>query len=67
MTRWRPSPRVLAALVVAHVIVVTLTWRDIRYRTDDQIRGSKRLWRIASAGQMGNALVYWLFARKRID
>jgi len=53
--------------VVAHVIVVTLTWRDIRYRTDDQIRGSKRLWRIASAGQMGNALVYWLFARKRID
>jgi len=52
---------------MAHVIVAALTWRDIDRRTDEQVRGPRWLWRIASAAQMGNALIYWLFARKRID
>jgi hypothetical protein len=66
VTRRRLSPPVLAALVAAHLVVTALTWRDIKDRADDEIRGSKRFWRIASAAQMGNSLAYWLFGRKRI-
>jgi hypothetical protein len=47
------------------VIVTALTWRDIGRRRDDQIRGSKRMWRIFSAAQMGNSLIYWLVGRRR--
>jgi hypothetical protein len=65
MARPKPSPRLIAALVVAHVVVTTLVWRDLRRRTDDQVRGSKRLWRIASMANMSNSVVYVLIGRKR--
>ncbi len=64
MTRRKLDPRLLAALIAAHVVVAALTWRDIERRGADQIRGPKWVWRVASAAQMGNALVYWLFARR---
>jgi hypothetical protein len=68
-TRWmarpKPSPRLIATLAVAHLIVTSLVWRDLRRRTDDQIRGSKRIWRIASAANMSNSLAYVLIGRKR--
>ncbi len=67
MTRRRLSPPVVAALVAAHLVVTRphLAWTSAN-RADDEIRGSKRFWRIASAAQMGNSLAYWLFGRKRI-
>lgn len=64
MTRRKLDPKLLAALVVAHVVVAAFTWRDIAHRDASQIRGPKWAWRVASAAQMGNSLVYWLFARR---
>jgi hypothetical protein len=54
----------VAALVGAHITVTALTWRDLQSRTEDQVRGPKRLWQFLSALQMGNSLAYWVFARK---
>lgn len=65
MERRKLDPRLLGFLIAVHVFVMALTWRDIGRRDPSQIRGPKWLWRLASALQMGNALVYWLFARKR--
>jgi hypothetical protein len=65
MARPKPSPRLVATLAVAHLIVTSLVWRDLRRRTDDQVRGSKRIWRVASAANMSNSLAYVLIGRKR--
>jgi hypothetical protein len=61
------KPKLYAALLVAHLVVTSLTWRDIRSRSDQELRGSKRLWRLASASNMSNSLVYYLVGRKRAD
>ena len=55
----------MAALAVLHVVVVSLTWRDISRRSDAQVRGSKKFWQVFSALNMANAAVYWLVARRR--
>ena len=61
----KPNKFVLAGLAVVHVVVVALTWRDIRSRPDGQIRGNKKFWQVFSALNMGNAAVYWLFGRRQ--
>ena len=61
----KPKPLVIAALSVAHISVTAWTWRDIRSRPADQIRGNKRFWQVVSAANMGNAAVYWLVGRRR--
>ncbi len=65
VTGRKPSPPVLAALVVAHLVVTTIVWRDIRRRPDDQVRGNKWFWRVVVAANMGNSLAYVLLGRKR--
>jgi hypothetical protein len=55
---------VLAAILTAEVAVAVLTWRDIRHRPAEQIRGSKWLWRILSIINPGNSLAYWLVGRR---
>jgi hypothetical protein len=67
MTRRKLDPRLLVGLIVMHVVVASLTWRDISHRDQSQIRGPKWVWRLASTVQMGNSLAYWLFARKSAD
>jgi hypothetical protein len=62
----RSKPRVYAGLLVAHLIVTSLTWRDLRHRSDEQVRGPKRLWRVASAANMSNSLAYVVFGRRRV-
>jgi hypothetical protein len=47
-----------------HLVVVALTWRDISRQPPNQLRGSKRLWRIASALNTLGAAAYWLAARR---
>jgi len=47
------------------VVVVALTWRDIRSRPDEQVRGNKKFWRFFSALNTANAVVYWLVGRRR--
>jgi hypothetical protein len=63
--RTKPSSLVLAAIAVVHVCVMTLTWRDLRRRPDGQVRGSRTMWRIASAANTGGSAAYWLFGRRR--
>jgi len=58
------SPALIAAILAAHTAVTAFTWRDIRNRPDDQIRGSKRLWRVVSAVNSTNSIVYFLLGRK---
>jgi len=50
----RPKRIALTALVLAEVGLAALTWRDLRRRPAEEIRGSKRFWRIASTINPGN-------------
>ena len=54
----------LAVLFLAEVGLAALTWRDIRNRPAEEIRGSKRLWRVISTINPGNSVAYWLVGRK---
>jgi hypothetical protein len=65
MTRRTLSPAAWAAIVAGHLAVTSLIWRDIRRRPDDQIRGSKNVWRVATAANSANSVAYLLFGRKR--
>lgn len=60
----KPSKRLLAAIGVAHAAVAALTWRDLRSRSSDEVRGSKRVWRIASGLNSGASVAYWLAGRR---
>jgi hypothetical protein len=64
MSRWKPSRPVLVALVVLHIIVTAVTLRDLRQRSDAQVRGPRWFWRAFTPLQMGNSAVYWLVGRK---
>jgi hypothetical protein len=59
--------RVLAVVLVVHLILVRLTWRDLARRPDTAVRGRKRLWRLASGLNTTGSVAYWLFARRRLD
>jgi hypothetical protein len=56
--------RVLAVALVIHLIVVSLTWRDLSRRPDADVRGPKRLWRLASLLNTSGSVTYWLFGRR---
>jgi hypothetical protein len=56
--------RVLAVVLVVHLILVRLTWRDLARRPDTAVRGRKRLWRVASGLNTTGSIAYWLFARR---
>jgi hypothetical protein len=63
MTRKRKW--MLAAIVVpVEVVLAALAWRDLGRRSDDQIRGSKRLWRVLVSINPGNSVIYWLLGRR---
>jgi hypothetical protein len=53
-----------AAALLAHVLVTAYTWRDLNRRTDAEVRGSKRVWRIASGANTIGSVAYLLFGRK---
>jgi uncharacterized membrane protein YozB (DUF420 family) len=57
--------RILAAIIVpVQVVMAVLAWRDLARRTDDQVRGQKKLWRIFVTINPGNSVAYWLFGRR---
>jgi hypothetical protein len=58
------SKRVIAAIGVTHATIAAFTWRDIRSRSADQVRGSKRIWRIASGFNTIGAVAYWIIGRR---
>jgi len=55
--------RLAAILVPVEIVLAVLAWRDLDQRTDDQVRGRTRLWRVFVLINPGNAIVYWLFGR----
>jgi hypothetical protein len=65
VNRWKASRPVLVALVVLHIIVTTITLRDLSRRTDAQIHGPRLFWRVFTPLQMGNSAIYWLVGRRR--
>ena len=56
---------VLVYVAVVHVPVTALTWRDLSARPDAQVRGSKTIWRVASAVNTMGSVAYWLVGRRR--
>jgi hypothetical protein len=65
MKKTKPSKPLLAVIGAAHATFATLTWRDIRGRSQDEVRGSKRIWRIATGLNSGASVAYWLAGRRR--
>jgi hypothetical protein len=58
--------KTIVVVLILHLIVARLTWRDLRRRPDAAVRGPKRLWRLASGMNTSGAVAYWLFGRRRI-
>jgi hypothetical protein len=52
-------------VLLAHTAITAVTWRDIQRRPVDQMRGSKRLWRVASAVNTIGSVAYVAVGRKR--
>ena len=63
--RRKPNKLVLAIIGVVHLTVMALTWRDLRSRPPGQVRGNKKVWRVASALNTTGSAAYWLFGRRR--
>ncbi|HEX9065232.1 MAG TPA: hypothetical protein VF843_08990 [Streptosporangiaceae bacterium] len=63
--RHKPNKYVLAAIVAVEVVIAALTFRDLKRRPQDEIRGSKKFWRVASLINPGNSIAYWLVGRRR--
>lgn len=59
------SRRGLAVALVVHVVVTALVWRDIETRLPSELRGSKALWRLITAMNTGNSLLYLTLGRRR--
>jgi len=58
--------RVLIVVLVIHMIMLRLTWRDLRRRPDAGVRGRKRMWRLWSGLNTTGSITYWLFGRRRV-
>jgi hypothetical protein len=56
--------RLLAIIIPIEVVLAALAWRDLATRTDDQVRGTKKFWRIFVSINPGNSVLYWLFGRR---
>lgn len=64
------SPKGKAAVVgalAAHVVLVGLAHSDLSARRDEEIRGPKWVWRMATAANSSAVAVYFLAARRRLD
>jgi hypothetical protein len=59
----RPAPLLLA--LTGHLLLTVLIWRDIDRRPTTQLRGSKTLWRVLTALNTGNHVVYLVVGRRR--
>jgi hypothetical protein len=65
MVRNRIRQPSIWVVLIGHVVVTALVWRDLRRRSDSEVRGGKKLWRVLSALNTGNSLVYLLLGRRR--
>jgi hypothetical protein len=57
--------RLLATIIVPFQVVgAVLPRRDLARRTEDQVRGNKRAWRVFVSMNPGDSVIYWLFGRR---
>src|SRR5258708_14339034 len=61
----RKDVRRVIPVLVAHAAITALPWRDLRRPPEDPVRGSKRLWRVASAMNTVGSAAYRALGRKR--
>ena len=61
-----PQKKAVVMVLVVHLILLTLTWLDLRRRPDAAVRGRKRVWRFASSVNTTGSVAYWLFGRRRV-
>jgi hypothetical protein len=54
----------LGFVAVIGILSCALAWRDLARRDNQEVRGSKIIWRIFISLNPGNSLLYWLFGRK---
>ena len=60
----RKARNALVLYLPFHLAAVAVTWRDIGRRPPERVRGSKRLWRFASAVNTVGVLAYRLAGRR---
>ena len=61
----KKQKRLLAAIIVpVQVWSAVRAWRDLGQRTDEGVRGKKRVWRALVLINPGNSAIYWLFGRR---
>jgi hypothetical protein len=58
--------RVILIVLLVHLILVRVTWLDLRRRPDAAVRGKKRFWRLASTLNTTGSVAYWLFGRRSL-
>jgi len=51
--------------LISHAIMTAVVWRDISRRDPSELRGNKTIWRVLTAMNTGNHLLYWLVGRRR--
>jgi hypothetical protein len=64
LPRTKRGKIVLGVVVAAQTASSALAWRDLAQRSDDQIRGPKKLWRVIVTINPGNSIAYWLLGRR---
>ncbi len=60
----RRQKLLIAVVIPVEIVSTVLAWRDLSRRSDDDIRGSKRFWRLFTVVNPGNSLFYWLLGRR---
>ncbi|HEV7145538.1 MAG TPA: hypothetical protein VGN48_00930 [Pedococcus sp.] len=63
MSRLRDR-RILIPLVAVEVVSAVFAWRDLSHRSDDEVRGPRRLWQGLMLVNPGNSLLYWVAGRR---
>jgi hypothetical protein len=65
MTSQRTAkPGLAVPALIGHAVLTALVWRDIARRDPSELRGSKTIWRVLTAMNTGNHVLYWLVGRR---
>jgi hypothetical protein len=54
----------MLAIVGLEAVSAAIAWRDLARRSDAQVRGKKKFWRVLIAVNPGNSLAYWALGRR---
>jgi hypothetical protein len=60
----RARPQQLAQMII-NIALVIWAVRDIRRRSDDEIKGNRKVWMMAAFAPPVGPIVYFIFGRKR--